>query len=503
MNVAVRSLDPGRLVPKVTLFADEMSRLSQEVLVNGGGELLVQAGPVSADRHFRIQVASADGSARFQSGNYQLIVTFSAQATQLPLVAAGVIPSFDVQQQRKLYVATPQLFHFTLTAASASTVDQGLRLTLQDAQGRTVHRIVSPAGETRSAGSTLLLPGLYTVTVSPLVVPGHAFAATSYSIHGRATSDPLAVDPVDPGDVEYACPDLPGWYCYPGGIVSEVPFLWEDFLDTLPAPPVVDTSEQVSTLIGDWWLWYWQTKGQIGPPLALDDAYDVPMGNLLQVPAAGGVLANDIDPQADGLNSVMLRMPDFGTVQLQLDGSFSYLPPPGFVGIDTFEYEALDFRGESHFALVTLHVGSPVASRADFNADGIVNTVDIQRLAVGLGTAAGGQFDLTQDGLLDAKDWRIMIYDVMQTSFGDTNLDRRFDSADLVALFQAGQYEDNQLGNSTWQDGDWNGDGECNSSDLVLAFQTGRYESPTPAAARPLAAAVDWFFAQQRRTKRA
>ena len=55
------------------------------------------------------------------------------------------------------------------------------------------------------------------------------------------------------------------------------------------------------------------------------------------------------------------------------------------------------------------------------------------------------------------------------------NTDRRFDSVDLVSVFQAGEYEDDEANNSTWETGDWNGDGEFDSADLVLAFQVGRY----------------------------
>jgi hypothetical protein len=64
---------------------------------------------------------------------------------------------------------------------------------------------------------------------------------------------------------------------------------------------------------------------------------------------------------------------------------------------------------------------------------------------------------------------------------GDSNGDGRFDSSDLVQVFQRGQYEDNVLGNSTWEDGDWNGDGDFTTSDLVFAFTAGTYQS---AAAR-------------------
>ena len=55
---------------------------------------------------------------------------------------------------------------------------------------------------------------------------------------------------------------------------------------------------------------------------------------------------------------------------------------------------------------------------------------------------------------------------------GDSNLDGRFDSNDLIAVFQAGEFEDDIANNSVWEDGDWNGDGDFDSSDLVLAFQT-------------------------------
>ena len=58
---------------------------------------------------------------------------------------------------------------------------------------------------------------------------------------------------------------------------------------------------------------------------------------------------------------------------------------------------------------------------------------------------------------------------------GDSNLDGKFDSSDLVAVFSAGEYEDGIDGNSEWAEGDWNNDGDFDSSDLVLAFQSGNY----------------------------
>ncbi|MCA9197739.1 MAG: tandem-95 repeat protein [Planctomycetales bacterium] len=58
---------------------------------------------------------------------------------------------------------------------------------------------------------------------------------------------------------------------------------------------------------------------------------------------------------------------------------------------------------------------------------------------------------------------------------GDANGDGVFNSSDFVTVFQAGEYEDSILGNSTFEEGDWNGDGDFTTADLVYAFTEGNY----------------------------
>lgn len=60
---------------------------------------------------------------------------------------------------------------------------------------------------------------------------------------------------------------------------------------------------------------------------------------------------------------------------------------------------------------------------------------------------------------------------------GDVNGDGIFDSSDLLLVFQAGEYEDGNPGNSTFEEGDWDGDGDFTTSDLLLAFREGHYVS--------------------------
>ncbi len=87
------------------------------------------------------------------------------------------------------------------------------------------------------------------------------------------------------------------------------------------------------------------------------------------------------------------------------------------------------------------------------------------------------RYDLNEDGLVDADDRAYWVHDEKRTYFGDSNLDRQFNSYDMVGVFWFGQYEDAKPGNSTWMTGDWDGDAEFTSADMVIAFQDGGYET--------------------------
>ncbi|MCA9198428.1 MAG: VCBS repeat-containing protein [Planctomycetales bacterium] len=79
---------------------------------------------------------------------------------------------------------------------------------------------------------------------------------------------------------------------------------------------------------------------------------------------------------------------------------------------------------------------------------------------------------------------------------GDSNNDGVFDSADLVTVFQLGEYEDKVANNSSFSSGDWNQDGEFDSADLVFALQANSFDffateaSPGAGVDLNLAAAV-------------
>ena len=123
------------------------------------------------------------------------------------------------------------------------------------------------------------------------------------------------------------------------------------------------------------------------------------------------------------------------------------------------------------------------AIRGDFDGDGQIDEKDINLLFEQMRSNNPDlAFDLTSDGQVNGDDRDEMVQNIVRTKYGDSNLDRVFDSSDLVAVFQAGKYENGLAAN--WEDGDWSGDGEFSSSDLVLAFREGGY---TPARPRIVA----------------
>ncbi len=111
----------------------------------------------------------------------------------------------------------------------------------------------------------------------------------------------------------------------------------------------------------------------------------------------------------------------------------------------------------------------------DFTGNQQVDVADVDLVCYGL-RSSDDSFDLNQDDRNDLLDLGFLLENILKTSVGDVNLDGRFNSADLIVLFQRGEFEDDVLGNSAWGDGDWNCDGDFTTADLVMAMQAGKYE---------------------------
>lgn len=106
------------------------------------------------------------------------------------------------------------------------------------------------------------------------------------------------------------------------------------------------------------------------PPTATNDVYLVDIDTPLVISdQRQGLLINDHDaPENDDLMAVMGAVPSHGVVALEPNGTFTYIPDPGYQGIDTFTYQVSDGRSLSNFGNVTLAVGITNLPRANPDA---------------------------------------------------------------------------------------------------------------------------------------
>ncbi|WP_238383204.1 tandem-95 repeat protein [Rubripirellula obstinata] len=143
-------------------------------------------------------------------------------------------------------------------------------------------------------------------------------------------------------------------------------------------------------------------------PDTVADTYLTAAGSPLSVVQASGLLANDSD--VDGPQSALsvtqvtgnsstasVGDPLFlqkGTVVVQVDGSFTFNPNPGAVGLETFQYAVRDFEGATSTETVTIAIlsgnNSPIAIGDFANTVGML-PVDVQVLT--------NDFDLDGDNL--------------------------------------------------------------------------------------------------------
>lgn len=106
---------------------------------------------------------------------------------------------------------------------------------------------------------------------------------------------------------------------------------------------------------GDGWL----SIEYDNPIAAVAHAYATEPGQAIVVPAASGLLSGASAPGGDSLSASLVSEPAHGSLSLSDDGSFEYVPDPGFAGDDSFAYRAGDAAGNYAIATVALKVGSP------------------------------------------------------------------------------------------------------------------------------------------------
>jgi hypothetical protein len=148
------------------------------------------------------------------------------------------------------------------------------------------------------------------------------------------------------------------WSWRSNGVGGGVNDAWGVYNPTDPAPPTPDvTSDSSATIMADWSQWSlgaFSLNSTLVPALAMPvvvgDTYQGTAGSPLDV-ALPGVLGNDKDMNpnspASSLKATKVADPSHGTLTLNADGSFHYVPQAGFHGWDVFSYSASDGQLDS------------------------------------------------------------------------------------------------------------------------------------------------------------
>jgi hypothetical protein len=111
-------------------------------------------------------------------------------------------------------------------------------------------------------------------------------------------------------------------------------------------------------------------------PVAVNDAYAAVKNTLLTV-TAPGVLANDSDSDLNVITVVLADASSAqgGTVSVAANGSFSYNPPSGYTGTDSFSYIISDGLDATDMATATITVNEPAG--VGNSSAGIPSTLEL------------------------------------------------------------------------------------------------------------------------------
>jgi Ca2+-binding RTX toxin-like protein len=120
------------------------------------------------------------------------------------------------------------------------------------------------------------------------------------------------------------------------------------------------------------------------PAVAVDDSYATGRGRVLATSAATGVGANDFDPNGDPITYALLT--GLGsTLVFNPDGSFTYTPTFGFLGVATFTYTATDGGGAFAPATVSITVEERAETLDGTPGNDTINGFGLDDILNGLG----------------------------------------------------------------------------------------------------------------------
>ncbi len=192
LSVTVRSMSPDGAIPQATILNHEGYEVESTILANGNGLFTIEAQEADPRQsHFiRIDAGAVDGT--FSHTAYDLTATFGSASTILETAAEDSLDHERPAVAEAFVVHSSALFHFAFTVESDAD-DPGIVVTANvlDTSGDTVFRVAARGGETRSANTVLLTPGVYRIEVSTQGVDGSEIPELNYRLMYSSMSLPI------------------------------------------------------------------------------------------------------------------------------------------------------------------------------------------------------------------------------------------------------------------------------------------------------------------------
>ncbi len=110
---------------------------------------------------------------------------------------------------------------------------------------------------------------------------------------------------------------------------------------------------------------------------AVNDSYTTPMNSTLEVDSTNGILSNDINPQDLSITAELVSTTSHGSLNLNTNGSFSYVPDNDWYGLDSFSYRIATNDSYSNTAIVRIYVPTDNHPPVAVNDNYSVNEDDI------------------------------------------------------------------------------------------------------------------------------
>jgi hypothetical protein len=180
------------LVPRADVFDGSTAPVASQVLGNAGGfySLLITNAVPNADYYVKVSALAPGG--HHNVGNYLLGIDFSATPTVAPQsFASGALTPTAAQQVQTLRVTQASAIQFVLAANAGGAADVQVQMSIFDANGNLVFRLVSYAGQPASSGAAYLTPGTYTISYVAVPRNGALPPSVSYGLQGWSLSDPI------------------------------------------------------------------------------------------------------------------------------------------------------------------------------------------------------------------------------------------------------------------------------------------------------------------------